>query len=104
MSVCEYCGIPFEKDDVKINTVAVVNFKDNIYEFGMTVCNCCFGQLGKMNKDIQDRIIFPKDGQVVLYKVKKYLFPSKKRKTKLEDWKLFSPLRKKGSKVDYSLP
>jgi hypothetical protein len=93
--------LPFEKDDVRINTICVVNFKDNMYEFGLTVCSACYCRLGKFNKDIQDRIEFPKDGQVELYKIKKYRFPPAKKRTKLEEWKLFSPLRKKGSKVDY---
>lgn len=97
--ICEYCSLPFR--DIKINTICVVNFKDNIYEFGLTVCSACFGLLGKFNKDIQDRIEFPKDGQVELYKIKKYRFPPDTKRKKLEEWKLFSPLRKKGSKVDY---
>lgn len=98
MSICEYCSIPFQKEDVIINTMAVVNFKDNIYEFGLKVCNHCFGQLGKMERDIQDRIEFPKDGQINLYKVKKYKFPCNKKRKTIENWKLFSPLIKKGKK------
>lgn len=99
--ICEYCSMPFQKDDVMINTMAVVNFKDNIYEFGLKVCNCCFGILGKNERDLQDRIVFPKDGQVQLYKIKSYKYPSNKRKKELESWKLFSPIRKKGKKEDY---
>ena len=101
MSICEYCGVPFDKDNVEINTICVVNFKDNIYEFPLKVCYVCYGQLGKLNRDIQDRFEFPKDNQIVLYKIKKYQFPSKKRKTELEDWKLFSPLRKRGNNSIY---
>jgi len=100
-NICEYCSMPFERDDVKINSMCVVNFKNNMYEFGLTVCTPCFGLLGKNNRDIQDRIEFPKDGQVVLYKVKKYKYPPNKKQKKLEDWKLFSPIRKFGKKEEY---
>lgn len=98
MSICEYCSMPFQKEDVVINTMAVVNFKNNIYEFGLKVCNCCFGQLGKMGRDIQDRIEFPADGQINLYKIKKYKFPTDKKRKGNESWKLFSPLIKRGKK------
>jgi uncharacterized UBP type Zn finger protein len=98
MAICEYCSNPFEKSDVQINTMCVVNFKNNIFEFGLKVCSACFGRLGKNGRDIHDRIEFPKDGQLELYKIKKYRFPPNKKQKPNEEWKLFAPLIKKGKK------
>ena len=98
--ICEYCGIPFDKDAVKVIAICTIKEADNIHEFGITVCSPCYAELCKYGKDIQDRIELPFK-QIALYKVKKYLHPSLKRKKKLEDWKLFSPVRTRGKKTDY---
>jgi hypothetical protein len=98
--ICEYHGEPFDKDSIRINTICVIREDDNIHEFGITVCHTCYTELCKYGKDIQGRIELPVK-QIALYKVKKYLHPSLKRKKKLEDWKLFSDLHTKGKKQDY---
>jgi hypothetical protein len=72
-----------------------------MFEFGMRVCIPCYGLLIAIGKDLQDRIKFPDDSQVVMYKVKRYVYPPKTKKKKLEDWKLFSALHRKGKKEDY---
>lgn len=99
--VCEYCGQYIDNDEPRMNSMCVVTHGDNFYEFGITTCSPCFGILRALEKDIQDRTVFPKDTQIVLYKVKKYLYPSKKKDKKLADWKLFSPLKSRGRKKDY---
>lgn len=100
--VCEYCGQCIEHDEPRLNSICVVKNKDNIYEFGLLTCSPCFGLLKALEKDIQDRVVFPNDTQIVLYKVKKYLYPSKKKEKALDAWKLFSPVRTRGKKKDYS--
>jgi len=100
--ICEYCGNPFMKDDVKLNSLCVVRNSDDIYEFGLTTCVRCFSEVCKNGKDMCDRIEFPYGKQIVLYKVKKYLYPTMNKKKKLEEWKLFSPLKTKGKKQNYS--
>lgn len=100
--ICEWCGQPIYPDEVKINAMCCIKQKDNFYEFCITVCSPCYGLINCNEKDLQDRIKFPDNSQVVLYKVKKYSFPSLKKDKKLEEWMLFSPLRKRGKKADYS--
>ena len=98
--ICQYHGEPFDKDSVKINTICVIKENDTIHEFGITVCPSCYAELCKHGKDSHDRIELPVK-QLALYKIKKYLHPSMKRKKKLEDWQLFSPVHTKGKKQDY---
>lgn len=100
--ICEWCGQMIGHDEPRLNSICVVKQKDNLHEFGITTCSPCFGVLKALPKDLQDRCMFPDDTQVVLYKVKKYLYPTKKRRVAMETWKLFSPLRTRGKKVEYS--
>jgi hypothetical protein len=85
-------------NEPRLNSICVVKHKDNLYEFGIKTCSPCFGVLRALPRDLQERSVFPDNTQVVLYKIKKYLYPSKKKDKKLEDWKLFSPLKTRGTK------
>jgi hypothetical protein len=100
--ICEWCGQLVGSDEPRMNTICIVKHKDNLYEFGITSCGPCFGVLKALPRDLQDRTTFPDGTQVALYKVKKYLHPTKKKDKKIETWKLFSPLRTRGKKVEYS--
>ncbi len=89
-------------DDPFVISKCVVKNKDDIHEFTIKTCSLCFTNIIQHGRDEQDRITFPYDKQVKLYKVKTYLHPPIKRKKGLESWKLFSPLKTKGKKAEYS--
>lgn len=100
--ICELCAIPISKDvpDVSVNCTTKMN--DDVHQFTLCLCPMCYASIARNEKDDFDRYIFPSGKPIILYKVKRYSFPSKKKKKKLEDWKLFSPLKTRGKKVDYS--
>ena len=97
--ICEWCGSAFRNDDCKINIMTKIPMKDNFYELGLAVCANCFCELSKYERDLQDRITFPYDKQITLFKVKKYNYPPIKKKKLLESWKLFTTTTRKGPKV-----
>lgn len=99
--ICEYCSQCIERNEPRMNSICIVKRKDDIHEFGITTCAPCFGLLKALDKDLLDRVVFPDDSQIVLYKVKRYLFPTKKLDKKLKDWQLFSAVRTLGKKRDY---
>lgn len=99
--ICEWCGQPIYPDDVKIQCMCCIKNKDNMYEFCITTCSPCYGLINRNEKDLQDRVKFPDNSQVTLFKITKYSYPPIKKDKKLEEWKLFSPLRSRGKKADY---
>jgi hypothetical protein len=99
--VCEYCSQCVESNEPRMTSMCVVKRKDTIHEFGITTCAPCHGILKALPTDLGGKCVFPDDTQIVLYKVKKYLFPSKRLDKKLKEWQLFSPVHTKGKKQDY---
>ncbi len=93
-----YCG---SSTDALLTVLCSVKHKDNLHEFVIDACCVCYGLLKGMGRDTNDRTEFPIDSQVVLYKIKSYKYPPRKKDKELKEWQLFSALRTAGKKKHY---
>jgi hypothetical protein len=76
--ICDYCSKNFTDDSVKATLPLSVNYNNKIYKYEIIICVECWGSLMGKPRDDEGRVII--DGQVELYKIKKYKMPQGKRK------------------------
>jgi hypothetical protein len=89
--ICDYCSIFINDNDVKATIPIVVFFNNKNYDYQITTCNKCWGVLMGKPRDDRDRIKF--EGQVELYKIKKYKLPQGISKNKKKETNELNSLR-----------
>lgn len=76
--ICDYCSKFFTEDSVKTTLPLSVDYNNKIYEYDIITCVDCWGSLMSKSRDDKGRVKI--DGQIELYKIKKYKLPQGKRK------------------------